>query len=129
MWRVLDIKYEMPPNLSEGCKDLLQRIFVKAGLVASRRVVSIRRTRAHTCEFAFTRVIQHASCGTMYSLAPPPLFMAATYHLSQTPVKKERKKPFEARLFSFPRVPFINSTSFEPYTSGEARADETEDVQ
>jgi serine/threonine-protein kinase SRK2 len=29
MWRVLDIKYEMPPNLSEECKDLLRRIFVK----------------------------------------------------------------------------------------------------
>lgn len=29
MWRVLEIKYEMPPNLSEECKDLLRRIFVK----------------------------------------------------------------------------------------------------
>jgi serine/threonine-protein kinase SRK2 len=29
MWRVLDIKYEMPPNLSDECKDLLRRIFVK----------------------------------------------------------------------------------------------------
>ena len=29
MWRVLDIKYEMPPNLSEECKHLLRRIFVK----------------------------------------------------------------------------------------------------
>lgn len=29
MWRVLDMKYEMPSNLSEECKDLLRRIFVK----------------------------------------------------------------------------------------------------
>eukprot|EP00227_Mantoniella_beaufortii_P010333 CAMPEP_0197592600 /NCGR_PEP_ID=MMETSP1326-20131121/15182_1 /TAXON_ID=1155430 /ORGANISM="Genus nov. species nov., Strain RCC2288" /LENGTH=350 /DNA_ID=CAMNT_0043158317 /DNA_START=96 /DNA_END=1148 /DNA_ORIENTATION=- len=29
MWRVLDIKYEMPPNLSDECKDLLRLIFVK----------------------------------------------------------------------------------------------------
>ena len=29
MWRVLDIKYEMPRDLSDGCKDLLRRIFVK----------------------------------------------------------------------------------------------------